>query len=68
MPKLDRTNLLDTEEAAELAGLSYGYMRNLRFMGRGPDYIRDRGRVYYRESVVQAWLAERRESAKGAGR
>lgn len=64
----DQDRLLDSAEVAELAGLGTTWLANMRCAGKGPRYIRHRGRVYYRESDVQAWLAERRASAKGAAR
>lgn len=38
-------------------GLQRGTIEHWRTRGYGPAYVRQRGRVYYDEDVVAAWLA-----------
>lgn len=49
---------VDEETAARLIGYSALYTRNLRQLGRGPDPVKLRGRVWYRLPDVARWLAE----------
>jgi hypothetical protein len=50
------SDLLDTADAAALAGTSPAYLANMRWLDRGPTYVKRRGRVYYRRSTLLAWL------------
>ena len=53
-------DLIDTREAARLAGFSEKHMRNLRCYGEGPPFVRMKGQrgrtaVFYRREDVVAW-------------
>jgi len=67
--------LLSTKRAAEMLDLQPQTLRIWRLKGIGPRYVRyggPRGRVTYRESDIEAWIAERvhestsEESAKAS--
>ena len=50
--------LLTLNEVAELTGLAPQTLWRLRQRGEGPASFRLRNRVRYRESALEAWLAE----------
>ncbi len=51
-------DLLTPAQLAELlGGLSTGTLRNWRWKGRGPSYVKVAGRIRYRRSSVSEWLA-----------
>lgn len=53
---------LTAAEAAQMLRLADGTLANLRSRGAGPPYTRvgDRGRILYRLSDIEEWLAMRR--------
>ena len=70
-----KTRQLTATEAAEALALKPQTLRIWRLKGIGPRYVRyggPRGRVTYRESDIEAWIAERvhestsEESAKAS--
>jgi hypothetical protein len=52
-------NLLNTVEAAEQLRVKKQTLENWRLRGEGPAFIKVGRRVFYRLSVVDAWLAGR---------
>ena len=53
-----------SEVAAYLGGeFSEKTLANWRSAGKGPEYVKVGGRVRYRWSAVNAWLAERTKAA-----
>lgn len=52
-------NAMTTAEAAEYLGLSKGYMGILRHKGTGPTGTKEKGRVAYARSDLDAWKAGR---------
>ncbi len=52
-------------EVSELLGVSTGSLAQMRYMHRGPDYIRVSGRrIRYQRSDVDEWLRSRRIELK----
>jgi predicted DNA-binding transcriptional regulator AlpA len=51
--------LLDTDQMAELIGITPTYARQLRLSGKGPAFVKIGGLVRYRPSSISAWLDER---------
>jgi Helix-turn-helix domain len=45
-----------TKDAAEYVGCSEGHLRNLRYRGEGPRYVKKGGLVRYRIADLDAWL------------
>jgi hypothetical protein len=57
---IDDLALLPTKRAAELLGFTPTYMRKLRSVGGGPDYVKVSARnVCYRVADLRAWLDAR---------
>lgn len=56
-------SMLDTKQAAELLGVSVGYLAQMRSRGlrRGPRYLKAGTRVLYRQAALIEW-------AKATGR
>ncbi|EIT87762.1 hypothetical protein A200_07553 [Parascardovia denticolens IPLA 20019] len=49
--------LLSARDVSEWTGLTVGHLAQLRYVGKGPRYIRlSSRRVAYRLKDVQAWL------------
>lgn len=58
-------DLLSPPEVAELLGVSTGSLAQMRYMRRGPDYVRlSEQRVRYRRVDVEEWLQRRRIELK----
>ena len=55
--------LLTSQELADYARVPLGTVRFWRAMETGPHGFRVGKRVVYRESVVEAWLAEREQAS-----
>ena len=51
--------LLSEAELSELTGVPVATLVDWRYRRRGPSYVKLGARVRYRESDVDAWLAER---------
>ena len=51
-------SLLDEQEAAALLRLSVKTLQRRRVRGNGPSYVKLGGRVFYRESDLEAHIAE----------
>jgi excisionase family DNA binding protein len=59
--------LLSTEEVAEVLGRPPRTLRQWRYLGEGPKYLKVGATVRYRPRDVEAWLkAQEREAAAGA--
>ena len=56
-------NLLDTAEAAPLAGASPKTLENWRTLGFGPKFIRVGRLIRYDPDDIKAWLDARRVSS-----
>jgi predicted DNA-binding transcriptional regulator AlpA len=53
--------ILSPTEVAELLGVTSAALTQMRYLGRGPDYLRlSAQRIRYRRSDVDAWLERRR--------
>lgn len=53
--------ILSSKEVAELLGLTSAALTQMRYLGRGPNYVRlSNQRIRYRMSDVDAWLQSRR--------
>jgi predicted DNA-binding transcriptional regulator AlpA len=50
--------LLSSEEVADRLGLTVATLWNWRWRGKGPASFKVGGRLRYRDSEVQRWLAE----------
>lgn len=50
--------LLTSEELANLLGIPVRTLRQWRYVGRGPRYLKFAATVRYRASDVEAWLEE----------
>lgn len=55
--------LLRPHEVAEALGLSTGTLANWRSLGIGPTCVKVGGRVRYRVSAVNDWVAEQERAA-----
>lgn len=56
--------LLSTEEVAEVLGGRPGRLRQWRYLGEGPRYLKVGATVRYRARDVESWLeAQEREGA-----
>ncbi len=59
--------LMSTEEVAEVLGRPPRTLRQWRYLGEGPKYLKVGATVRYRASDVEKWLkAQEREGASGA--
>ena len=59
--------LMSTEEVAEVLGRPARTLRQWRYLGEGPRYLKVRATVRYRARDVELWLqAQEREGASGA--
>jgi len=60
MPSAQTLNLVDTEEASRLLGLSPYTLRRKRCEGTGPRYVKlgPRGAIRYRLTDLEGWLVE----------
>lgn len=59
--------LLSTEEVAEVLGRPPRTLRQWRYLGVGPTYLKVGAAVRYRPRDVEEWLrAQEREAAAGA--
>ena len=59
--------LLSTEEVAEVLGRPPRTLRQWRYLGVGPKYLKVGAAVRYRPSDIQTWLrAQEREAAARA--
>ena len=56
---------LATKQVATYTGLSTSFFEKGRVYGYGPPYHRVRGRVLYRKSDVERWLADQRRESNG---
>ena len=50
------SKLLNTQEAANLLGISVSMLSKARIFGGGPVYIKLKGRVAYSPADLAAWL------------
>ncbi|WP_172805726.1 AlpA family transcriptional regulator [Brachybacterium sp. P6-10-X1] len=57
--------LLTAREVGEILGLSAGTLANWRSLGIGPTNFKVGGRVRYRASSVNDWIAEQEHDAVG---
>jgi hypothetical protein len=48
--------LFDNGEAAQYLRRPSGFLNQLRCEGKGPVFVKMRGRVFYRRSALEAWL------------
>lgn len=51
---------LTTAEASVMTGLAERTLRQYRYIGEGPPFVKLGGRIRYRSGDVEAWLANRR--------
>ncbi|MDM7490738.1 helix-turn-helix domain-containing protein [Rhodococcus sp. CSLK01-03] len=51
-----RDELFDTREAAEILRQSEAALRQLRYLGKGPRYVKHGRRVLYRASDIREYL------------
>jgi excisionase family DNA binding protein len=59
--------LLSTEEVAEVLGRPARTLRQWRYLGEGPRYLKVGATVRYRARDIEKWLeAQEREAASGA--
>ncbi|MGO1198840.1 helix-turn-helix transcriptional regulator [Brachybacterium alimentarium] len=49
--------LMTANDVADVLGLSTGTLANWRSLNMGPDYVKVGGRVRYRVSGINAWVA-----------
>jgi len=59
--------LLNQSEAARLLRLSERTLERLRLIGGGPVYVKAGRSVRYRQSDIEAWIAQRIVSSTSAG-
>lgn len=63
-------DLLSSKQVHAEYGFSQSTLKNWRWMGLGPDYIKTApgrtGRVLYRRSAIEKWLDEQTVKAGGA--
>lgn len=53
--------ILDTKEAADFLKVSSGTLENWRIRNEGPEYLKPKGKVYYRLSDLETWLTQKGE-------
>lgn len=58
-------DLLTADDVAEVLCLSVGTLANWRSIGLGPIYVKVGGRVRYRASSVNAWVADQERKVAG---
>jgi len=59
--------LMSTEEVAEVLGRPPRTLRQWRYLGEGPKYLKVGATVRYRARDIEKWLkAQEREGASGA--
>jgi hypothetical protein len=56
--EIQKSELLKTPEAEDLAGVTRGYLVYRRGMGTGPTYLQKGHRIFYRPADVLAWAKE----------
>lgn len=61
-PNNNRPHLLTPEEAAAQLRRRPSTLRNWRWRGEGPDYIRYGGRVHYTMDAITRWLSSHQVS------
>ena len=57
--------MLTSKEAAELIGIKPATLRQWRYLGRGPAYVKfggDLGRCMYRRQDVDRWISRNRRT------
>ena len=59
-PGLDGLRYLNEKEVAELIGFSVQSLRNWRFLGRGPSYIKVGRAVRYQLKDILNWIESHR--------
>lgn len=61
------TRLMSTKELSYFLGVSQDYLKNLRYEGKGPRYVKLRGRVRYDQEDVVSWInkLKRRRTKNG---
>ena len=57
--------LLTAQEVGEALGLSTGTLANWRSLDMGPGFVKVGGRVRYRVSSVNDWVAEQERKVDG---
>lgn len=65
---MEEDKLISEKDVAEMLGYSLGTVRNLRYSGKGPDYVQPAGKggkVSYWMSDVKAWLNSDSHSNEG---
>ena len=63
-----RNDLMTTAEAATYVGLSRRTLERYRVTGEGPTYLKNGGRVFYRQADLDQWLENnRRRSTSDPG-
>lgn len=55
--------LLTAGDVAQTLGLSAGTLANWRSVGMGPTFVKVGGRVRYRASSVNTWVADQERTA-----
>ena len=57
---MEKEVYLKDVQAASVVGLSVQTLRNLRFRGRGPDYVKQGRAVRYPYSALVMWMESKR--------
>ncbi|MDN5658548.1 MULTISPECIES: helix-turn-helix transcriptional regulator [Micrococcales] len=57
--------LMTANDVADVLGLSAGTLANWRSLGMGPTYVKLGGRVRYRVSGVNSWVASQEHKSAG---
>ena len=56
-------DLMTSAELAAVIAVTEGTLRNWRYLGDGPPYLKIGGRVWYSRSAIDAWLDEQSVSS-----
>jgi len=61
MPKIriDWNNDLDVKAAAEYLGVTVAALNNRRYQGTGPKFLKEEGKVRYRKTDLDKWMAKK---------
>jgi len=66
MPRFRKSDLLTTTETADGLRLSKHTLKNMRWQGTGPAFLKLGGRVFYHIDDLREWLQQmRRRSSSG---
>lgn len=56
----DDTEYLNCEESSAYMGFGASQLSKYRVAGRGPEYVRKHGRIYYTIEAIEHWLKTRK--------